>query len=77
MEGQGTKAEALTYPQLIAKAKDGGHWQTALQLWDSAQAEQVMTQPRNAPASAGISIPVGLHVCLAVFAKIACDMTML
>lgn len=44
MEGQGTSTAALTYPQLIAKAKDGGNWQKALQLWDHAQAQQVNMQ---------------------------------
>ena len=42
MEGQGTRAGALTYPELIAKAKDGGNWRKALQLWDEAQAQQVL-----------------------------------
>ena len=41
MEGQGTRAQALTYPQLIAKAKDGGNWAKALQLWEEAQAQRV------------------------------------
>ena len=43
MEEQGTRAEALTYPQLTAKAQQGGNWQRALQFWDEAKAKKVVS----------------------------------
>ena len=45
MEQGGYAPEDVTYAALIDKARQGGNWQRALELWDSAQAAQVNPKP--------------------------------